>query len=118
MSRTGVGWRLLPLTSRTRPSFSVTSTRPSGKNAKPVGKLRLLTTVSSAKLGSTEPAAWIPNESPLGAAEEFVAGRAAGRGGIGGGGGTGPPQTQPVCAWRAWDSSAERVAASEPRPFA
>src|SRR5947209_15880831 len=59
MSRTGVGWSTPLATRRTRPAFSVTSARPSGRKAKPVGKLRPLTTGSSAKLGRTEPADWI-----------------------------------------------------------
>src|SRR5262249_27363787 len=112
MSRTGVAWSAPFATSLTRPSFSPTSTRPSGRNAKLVGKLRPLTTVSSAKLGSTEPAACVPTDSADCAVEGrtgLAAVRAAG---------TGPPQTQPVFAWRAWDSSADRVAASGPRPLA
>ena len=61
MSRTGVGSSVPPATSRTRPSFSMTSARPSGRKAKPVGKLSPLTTISSPKLlAGRPPAAAIP----------------------------------------------------------
>ena len=102
MVRTGVDWRPLLVTSLTIPSFSVTRTRPSGRKANAVGKLRLLAMTSSRKLSGTCAAACATKAPPPLALAV----------------GSGPPQTQPASSWRAFASAAASAEASGPRPVA